>query len=102
MNKLGSRSVRLAGLIATAAAAVIGTVAHTSAGAPLQWCQRPSRCPRVWPSAVLAGGHRNSSGLGLLSTGGAVGEPVAVAAGGDDVGVVAEPVEQGHGGGLVG
>ena len=31
-----------------------------------------------------------------------MGEPVAVAAGGDDVGVVAEPVEQTDGGGLVG
>jgi hypothetical protein len=30
-----------------------------------------------------------------------VGEPVAVAGGGDDVGVVAEPVEQADGGGLV-
>ena len=50
--------------------------------------------PRWWPSKVLA--------LVLLSAGGAVGEPVAVAGGGDDVGVVAEPVEQRHGGGLVG
>ena len=24
-------------------------------------CQRPSRCPRCWPRAVLAGGHRMSS-----------------------------------------
>ena len=24
-------------------------------------CQRPSRCPRCWPGAVLAGGHRMSS-----------------------------------------
>ena len=39
--------------------------------------------------------------LGITSCG-AVGEPVAVAAGGDDVSVVAEAVEQGDGGGLVG
>ena len=50
---------------------------------------------------VLAGGQRKSSRSGLLA-GGAVGEAVAVAGGGDDVGVVAEPVEQADGGGLVG
>ena len=65
-------------------------------------CQRPTCCPRVWPRAVLAGGHRKSSRLGLLSAGGAVAEPVAVAAGGDDVGVVAEPIEERHGGRLIG
>ena len=64
-------------------------------------CQRPSSCPRVWPSAVFAGGHRKSSRLGVTS-GGAVCESVAVAAGGYDVGVVAEAVEERDGGGLVG
>ena len=64
-------------------------------------CQWPSCCPRWWPTEVLAGGQRKSSRSGLLA-GGAVGEPVAVAGGGDDVGVVAEPVEQRDGGGLVG
>ena len=44
-------------------------------------------------------GQRKSSRSGLLVAGGAVGEPVAVAGGGgDDVGVVAEPVEQADGG----
>jgi hypothetical protein len=58
---------------------------------------------------VLAGGQRESSLVAnecprgsCLLVGGAVGEPVAVAGGGDDVGVVAEPVEQADGGGLVG
>ncbi len=51
------------------------------------------RCPRWWPTKVLAS---------CLLAGGAVGEPVAVAGGGDDVGVVAESVEQADGGGLVG
>ena len=59
---------------------------------------------------VLAGGHVVSSlvaiksprVLGGTSSGCAVGEPVALSAGGDDVGVVTEPIEEGDGGGLVG
>lgn len=58
---------------------------------------------------VLAGGHRVSSLVAnkgprgsCLLAGGAVGQSVAVAGGGDDVGVVAEPVEQRHCGWLVG
>ena len=47
--------------------------------------------PRWWPSNVLA-----------LSGSSAVFEPVAVAGGGDDVGVVAEPVEEAGAGCLVG
>ena len=50
--------------------------------------------PRWWPTKVLA--------VMPPCSGGAVGESVAVAGGGDDVGVVAEPVEQRDGGGLVG
>jgi len=50
---------------------------------------------------VLGGGHRLSSLVAIESPrgsgfgpGGSVGEAVAVAGGGDDVGVVAEPVEE--------
>jgi hypothetical protein len=50
---------------------------------------------------VLGGGQRWSSlvankspRVSCLLSGGAVGESVAIAGGGDDVGVVAEPVEQ--------
>jgi hypothetical protein len=52
-------------------------------------CQRPVGCPRWWPRKVLAVGHLS---VGSLASG-AVGEAVAVAGGGDDVGVVAKPVE---------
>ena len=58
---------------------------------------------------VLACGHRRSSlvakkglALGLTCADAAVAELVAVAGGGDDVGVMAEPVEQGYSRGLVG
>lgn len=50
--------------------------------------------PRWWPTKVLAS-------LGVASCG-SVGEPVAVTGGGDYVGVLAEPVEQRHRGGLTG
>lgn len=43
--------------------------------------------PRWWPAKFLAF-------LGVTSSGCAVCEPVAVSCGGDDVGVVAEPVEE--------
>ncbi len=52
---------------------------------------------------VFVAGHEKSSRLGGSCVScGAVGEAVAVADGGDDVGVVAEPVEEAHGGWLVG
>lgn len=50
---------------------------------------------------MLPSGRQKSWRLCLLS-GGSVGESVAVAGRGDDVGVVAEPIEQRDGGGLVG
>jgi hypothetical protein len=48
---------------------------------------------------VLAGGHARVGSLGGPCS---VFEAVAVAGRGDDVGVVAEPVEERHGGWLVG
>jgi hypothetical protein len=62
-------------------------------------CQRPFGCPRWWPTKVLAGLAMFDVGLVASCS---VGEAVAVAAGGDDVGVVAEPVEERHCGWLVG
>lgn len=44
MNTFGTRSVKVAAVLATAAGAIIGGVAHTSAGAPTQWYAANDGC----------------------------------------------------------
>ena len=44
MNRFRTRSIKVAAVLATAAGAVIGGVAHTSAGAPSQWLFATDGC----------------------------------------------------------
>lgn len=44
MNTFGTRSIKVAAVLATAAGAVIGGVAHTSAEAPSQWLYATDGC----------------------------------------------------------
>ena len=76
---------------------VYGLIVHDGGG-----CQRPICCPRWWPGESPRGWLFGGGEGVLVLASGSVFESVAVAGGGDDVGVVAEAVEEADGGWLVG